>query len=1092
MARLNKPAAARVYAAAQRFVDAALRADDSMFTPGAAIWSAPVIADLYERFVDHPDLSANTFEAKFRRQLHGDALTPQQDAPPATYQLAGELLYLHLLPVNGISGSTKRRIINNILGWSEASVAIPTDLDQALDEGIARAGQFYLSGRNYQIAYLIDFVKHWKDLDAADQQHNLEDPWAFKAFAFSVPITYAYAQRELLLHLVHPDTFEAIMSREHKAQIVDAFQALVDPNIIDIDQQLAQIRARLTPQHGEGFTFYGDQVKLQWQDGNTEEEEPELTKPGEGDDTAKKVAYNNDADALAAWQQGLVTDNPINRIVGEEYPRWLKAQFGERFKIAIVHAYHLRVVIDDKVAQSLYFNVKFGPFVVLHDGWEWDLLPLQTGLRNPRSLKRRGAEGWRFFISVENDLRLLKQVVENTLLTAPSLAGLLPRTLGDQLRPYVQLATHLTQNAYTPREIVDVLAGIAPAITTIDTPPDPAQLVDDLQRLRLLEQLDDGRYRRWNHLGDGSADLMLRYAALTLLVRDGDNYSLPALRAPFDGRPYPPEVWPLGEDLLNWYAEAKLVQRNTDGTWQSVPGALDLLDDDRTTAQAINTFLTNLQRARLSRNGLTPLGDGALPALPSALLNTRIAEIQRELLIDQETILRIYRSLIAGHHVILSGPPGTGKTHLATVLPRILWRDFEETVPVTLADDPSLPPTVMTLGDPLRREGYWVEVVTATEDWGVRHVIGGIVPKLQRDEKGTTLIYTIGHGCLTRAVLANYAGFEENLLPTEQNPARRETHDQQGNRYRGTWLVIDEFTRAQIDAAFGGLLTTLSGQSNPTLPIPTEHGDVAVRLPRDFRLIGTLNSFDRHFLNQISEAMKRRFTFIDVLPPSRERAADERAIAVFNALRRLADNSVEGFSADRELGRATWVNVLSVRRSDASSDSETLVRYSVTVEEEAASDALLGLWRIFEAVRVYRQLGTAQAEAVYSALFSGRAIGMPWARALDTALADSLADQLQVLTRDEQRVLLALLEHSDDSSALRADIVAVLETMPAPRQQAHLLQLRAVSPSIDTTQPAKLTVEQIEETFGAPQPLLVPSRGTFARRLLAFVNEKGL
>ena len=46
---------------------------------------------------------------------------------------------------------------------------------------------------------------------------------------------------------------------------------------------------------------------------------------------------------------------------------------------------------------------------------------------------------------------------------------------------------------------------------------------------------------------------------------------------------------------------------------------------------------------------------------------------------------------------------------------------------------------------------------------------------------------------------------------------------------------------------------------------PADRGEVA--LPRDFRIIGTLNSFDRHFLNQISEAMKRRFDFIDVLPP---------------------------------------------------------------------------------------------------------------------------------------------------------------------------------------------------------------------------------
>lgn len=307
--------------------------------------------------------------------------------------------------------------------------------------------------------------------------------------------------------------------------------------------------------------------------------------------------------------------------------------------------------------------------------------------------------------------------------------------------------------------------------------------------------------------------------------------------------------------------------------------------------------------------------------------------------------------------------------------------------------------------------------------------------------------------------------------------------------------MIDEFTRAQIDAAFGSLLTTLGGQRNPVLPIPTDDGERALRLPRDFRLIGTLNSFDRHFLNQISEAMKRRFAFIDVLPPERERAAEERAMAIFNALCRLSEYGVEGFSADRELGRAAWAGTLSVRRVAVSGEGAALVRYEVEIGDDAAGLALMSLWRIFEVARIYRQLGTAQAEATYAALFAGHAVGMTWPRALDAALADTLADQLQVLARDEQRVLLAFLEHSGNAEQFAVNVHKILEKMPGQRQITHLSQFRQAEQgdaSIDDAELSKLTASQLARIFDLTEPLAIDGRGLFARRLRAFANERGL
>jgi hypothetical protein len=369
---------------------------------------------------------------------------------------------------------------------------------------------------------------------------------------------------------------------------------------------------------------------------------------------------------------------------------------------------------------------------------------------------------------------------------------------------------------------------------------------------------------------------------------------------------------------------------------------------------------------------------------------------------------------------------------------------------------------------------------------------------VQRDEHGRHLVYSVCHGCLTRAVLANYgsgaAGESEHLPPGV--PRRQEVRSTTGQRYRGRWLVIDEFTRAPIDAAFGSLLTTLGGQRSPLL-VPTEDGrEVPLPLPGDFRIIGTLNSFDRHFLNQLSEAMKRRFTFIDILPPGREHAAAEQGIAVYRALQQMQRQGIAQIHLDREQGEAAWAGVLRVMRRAADAGS---TQYHVQMEEEAseAGAALASFWRMFSAVRVYRQLGTAQAEAACSTLFAGWCIGMGWPDALDAALADTLADQLQVLHQDEQRVLLAFIAYADDAEGFAAQVQQLLLLVPASRHAAHLAQLRAAAAeagdiSFAESEAHSPTPEQLARLFQVGAPLLLHPAGLFARRLRAFVHERGL
>jgi len=148
-------------------------------------------------------------------------------------------------------------------------------------------------------------------------------------------------------------------------------------------------------------------------------------------------------------------------------------------------------------------------------------------------------------------------------------------------------------------------------------------------------------------------------------------------------------------------------------------------------------------------------------------------------------------------------------------------------------------------------------VETATSDWTTYDVIGG----LMYDGKKMS----IKMGCVTQTALT------------------------------GEWLIIDEFNRADIDKAFGGMFTAIeSHQLNvPTLDNTTR----TIRIPDDYRIIGTLNTYDRHFLFNISYALMRRFAFIGMpIPPHDEERAiltGERGVAFEDIKQSLGRGRVE-------------------------------------------------------------------------------------------------------------------------------------------------------------------------------------------------------
>ena len=264
----RRTGAEQIYAAAQAWVERGLLADDSLFTPGKAIWTPDRLADLRARFPYRKDGVTDDFFDKLKFRLDG--------SPQETYQLMSEAMFVHLLIAvpDAMTFDGKVQRINRVLDWSPPRVVIPENLLGALSSGIVnpKIPQFLYWHR---LGFIIEMAENLKEKKNGERNLLLGDPWQFKSFAEaiyfrgdSMSVDKVRTQRNAVYHLVFPDTFEGIISNRDKNFIADAFYRCVNDSDEDVDLRLQQIRpvleAKYAARYDHTLHLYEDEIRIQW------------------------------------------------------------------------------------------------------------------------------------------------------------------------------------------------------------------------------------------------------------------------------------------------------------------------------------------------------------------------------------------------------------------------------------------------------------------------------------------------------------------------------------------------------------------------------------------------------------------------------------------------------------------------------------------------------------------------------------------------------------------------------------------------------------------------------------------------------------
>ena len=252
-----RPGTEAAYTAAVTVVDQALRTDGSLFGAPFAAWTLENLRLLRARLLDRKESTLDSFASQYLTQL--------ADAPTEVVQLAAEVLYVQFwISAKALSGERKRAALERVLALDTGTVRPEGETAAALDMGLVRTGAWFQQWRWKHLHLIVDVAERLRSLPDGERVRAVGDPWHWLEIVFPAGEQPA-AQRHALLHLADPDTFEAIVSLDHKKQIRARFSDRLPRHSSGIDLDLFELRRVMAEEFGPRYDYYRPPVAALWQ-----------------------------------------------------------------------------------------------------------------------------------------------------------------------------------------------------------------------------------------------------------------------------------------------------------------------------------------------------------------------------------------------------------------------------------------------------------------------------------------------------------------------------------------------------------------------------------------------------------------------------------------------------------------------------------------------------------------------------------------------------------------------------------------------------------------------------------------------------------